>query len=80
MIDWIVVILAAYMVVTFISDIMILADGFISPSEMLNPITIYKETRVNVFGCIMLTIFGHFVMPWVAPFYWFYKLCTVGRR
>ena len=48
--------------------------------DSLNPIAIYREYEVNVFGCIVLTILGHLIIPWIALFYWFYKLCTVGRR
>ena len=48
--------------------------------EALNPTTIYKNRRVNIFGCILLTILGHVLFSLCAPFYWLYKLCTVGRK
>ena len=48
--------------------------------EALNPIVIYKNNNVNLFGCVMLMLFGHCLLLFIAPVYWFYKLCTVGRR
>lgn len=48
--------------------------------QWINPIVIYNNVHVNWFGCIVLTILAHIVAgPWVV-FYWFYKLCTVGRK
>ena len=51
-----------------------------SYENMLNPIAIYKNQKLNVFGCIVLTLLGNILLCPAAPFYWFYKLCTVGRR
>ena len=78
-------VLLCYGFFTFLLDIASVLDEPINTLEevladALNPIAIYQSTNVNVFGCIMLTILGHLLLPWVAPFYWFYKLCTVGRR
>lgn len=48
--------------------------------QWINPIVIYDNVSVNWFGCIVLTILAHIVAgPWTI-FYWFYKLCTVGRK
>ena len=48
--------------------------------QWINPIVIYNNVHVNWFGCIALTILAHIVAgPW-ACLYWFYKLCTVGRK
>ena len=48
--------------------------------QWINPIVIYNNVHVNWFGCIVLTILAHIVAgPW-ACLYWFYKLCTVGRK
>ena len=48
--------------------------------QWINPIVIYNNVPVNWFGCIVLTILAHIAAgPW-AVFYWFYKLCTVGRK
>ena len=48
--------------------------------DNLNPIYIYKRRNVNWFGAILLTIFGSLLCPIATVGYWFYKLCTVGRR
>jgi hypothetical protein len=45
-----------------------------------NPITIYKHYEVNYFGCFFLTLLLHIIFPLPAPFFWLYKLCTVGRK
>jgi hypothetical protein len=46
----------------------------------LQPDIIYDNTKLNYFGvgvvCLMLNLF---FLP-MALCYWFYKLCTVGRR
>lgn len=52
------------------------ADGF----EFLNPIYIHEQVRVNWFGAIMIMLFYTMLCPLAAVCYWFYKLCTVGRR
>ena len=51
-----------------------------SYENLLNPIVIYRNHKVNIFGCIVLTLLGNIAFCPAAPFYWFYKLCTVGRR
>ena len=55
--------------------------------ELFNPVTIYKEHRVNYFGCLMLMMFYHAILAPFAVGYWIYMLsklfvwlCTVGRR
>lgn len=53
------------------------ADGW----ELCNPYWVYKYHRgVNVFGAIMLSLLYTILCPIGAVGYWFYKLCTVGRR
>ena len=48
--------------------------------EFVNPIFVYKHNRVNWFGAIVVaTVYG-LVCPIVTICYWFYKLCTVGRK
>lgn len=47
----------------------------------LNPKDIWnKYENVNIFGCVLLTIFLNLLVPTISIGYWFYKLCTVGRR
>ena len=54
-----------------------LTDGF----EFVNPCYIYKHcTSVNWFGAAMLALFFALICPVGAVCYWFYKLCTVGRK
>lgn len=48
--------------------------------EFVNPIWLYKRYRVNWFGAIFITIiFNMLTLPFSIG-YWFYKLCTVGRK
>ena len=51
----------------------------VTTDEMINPIVIYEENNINIFGCILLTILGNVVFLPVSICYWVYKLCTVGR-
>lgn len=48
--------------------------------NFLQPNIIYHNTKLNYFGtgvvCLALNLF---FLP-IALCYWFYKLCTVGRR
>ena len=48
--------------------------------EIFNPKYIYKNIDVNWFGCFILTLFFNLLCPVFALGYWFYWLCTVGRR
>ena len=48
--------------------------------EFVNPIFIYKHNRVNWFGAIVVSIVYGFICPAATVGYWFYKLCTVGRK
>ena len=49
-------------------------------NELFNPITIYKNHEVNYFGAFLITLFSNGFLFGFAIFYWFYKLCTVGRK
>ena len=54
-----------------------LADGW----EFVNPFFVYKYCKsVNWFGAFVLAMFLTAICPFGALCYWFYKLCTVGRR
>ena len=49
--------------------------------ELCNPYWAYDYYMgVNVFGAIMISLFYTVLCPIGAVCYWFYKLCTVGRR
>ena len=45
-----------------------------------NPKWIYNHTKTNWFGTICLVVLTNVAFGPSALFYWFYKLCTVGRR
>ena len=45
-----------------------------------NPRWIYHHTKTNWFGTICLAILANVAFGPSALCYWFYKLCTVGRR
>lgn len=45
-----------------------------------NPKWIYRHTKTNWFGTTLLTILVNVIFGPAALCYWFYKLCTVGRR
>lgn len=47
----------------------------------LNPKDIWKNyENVNIFGCVILTVCLNLLVPVISIGYWFYKLCTVGRK
>jgi len=49
--------------------------------EFVNPYWCYKFNKhVNVFGALMLALMFTAICPAGAVCYWFYKLCTFGRR
>lgn len=48
--------------------------------SFINPLVIYDAISVNWFGAILIAAFLHILLPVVAVLYWFYKLCTVGRK
>lgn len=45
-----------------------------------NPKWVYNHTKTNWFGTALLTILSNVAFGPSALCYWFYKLCTVGRR
>ena len=48
--------------------------------EFLNPNWIYKNYLLNYFGLAIVTLFYNLICPVMSICYWFYKLCTVGRK
>ena len=48
--------------------------------EFVNPLVIYKHTKVNWFGAIVLALIYGAMCPIATIGYWFYKLCTAGRK
>ena len=45
-----------------------------------NPKWIYNHTKTNWFGTLLLTVLVNVAFGPAALCYWFYKLCTVGRK
>lgn len=83
--DWLWIILAWSVVGGFILGIAYsaqfegainMADGW----EFVNPIHIYKYNHVNWFGAIVVALIYNALCPIGSVCYWFYKLCTVGRK
>lgn len=48
--------------------------------SFVNPFVIYENVNVNWFGAVLLTIGANLLFPVISVCYWFYKLCTVGRK
>ena len=46
----------------------------------VNPIKIYKTYKVNYFGAAIICIIYNLLCPIASIGYWFYKLCTFGRK
>ena len=54
----------------------ICSDGL----EFVNPIWLHKRFKVNWFGAIFIAILFNILCTIFSCCYWFYKLCTVGRK
>ena len=48
--------------------------------EFINPLFIYKHSKVNWFGALVLALFYSMLCPIGTLCYWFYKICTIGRK
>lgn len=48
--------------------------------DWLSPKWIYRNYNVNWFGTFCLTVFFNLLCPILSIGFWFYKLCTVGRK
>lgn len=48
--------------------------------SFMNPIKIYKTYRVNYFGAALICIIYNLLCPIGSIGYWFYKICTIGRK
>lgn len=48
--------------------------------EFVNPLVIYKQTKVNWFGAFFLATLYGMMCPICTAGYWLHKLCTVGRK
>lgn len=77
--DSILVILTAVLIVFNFIWLKSCMEHCASYEEVLNPIYIYKHVKVNPFGAVFLCLIGHIVFAPAVPFFWIYKLCTIGR-
>lgn len=48
--------------------------------SFMNPIKIYKTYKVNYFGAALICIIYNLLCPIASIGYWFYKICTFGRK
>lgn len=48
--------------------------------ELCNPYWYYQYFQVNGLGAVMLSLVYNLLCPIGAVIYWFYKLCTIGRK
>ena len=49
--------------------------------EFCNPRVVYKYNKhVNWFGALVLSLLYSVLSPLGTTIYWFYKLCTIGRK
>ena len=83
--SWIEILIIVEVVHNFLGGIFLLlwccSDSYLNSfnAERMNPIFLYKHSRVNWFGAAMLGLFANLLCPVGTIIYWFYKLCTVGR-
>lgn len=54
--------------------------GVESLEDIFDPIVKYENSDFNLFGVIVLTVILNTVFMPMAIVFWFYKLCTIGRR
>ena len=78
--DTLLIIYIAVNIVGLIICLVGLEGGYIFWNDIFNPKAIYKNMKVNWFGAYLLAIVAFICMTPAAIIYWFYKLCTVGRR
>ena len=81
------VLVAIDIIINVVTLAFVVDDNWDVLPELFNPIVIYKEHKVNYFGCFMLVIFYHVIFAPFAVGYWVYMLgklfvwlCTVGRK
>ena len=63
-----------------IQFVMLISATDFNFDELFNPITIYKEHKVNYFGTLLITLFSNCFLFIYAICFWFCKLCTIGRK
>ena len=76
------ILLAFWTAFGFVAYVSIFADTKIDTGDLrwLSPKWIYHNYNVNWFGTFCLTVFFNLMCPLLSIGFWFYKLCTVGRK
>lgn len=82
--EWFVLVLGWHIIGCLIITVFSMIDSKIickaQGLEIVNPEFIWKQTHLNTFGCCVVATFFAILIPIGAVGYWFYKLCTAGRR
>lgn len=69
--------IAVYMVVTF-TMIMMMMNHMVC--KIFNPKDLYRETKLNYFGTLIVATLLNIIFLPYAIIYWFWVLCHVGRK
>lgn len=76
-VDYIILIIL-WNIVGFAIHLRFMADDLFC---MVNPFNVYKYHKsLNWFGTLLVTLLYNIMCPVGTICYWFYKLCTVGRK
>lgn len=54
--------------------------GIDEVENIFDPVAKYNNGKLNMFGVVFVTIISTIAFLPIAIVFWFYKLCTVGRR
>lgn len=71
------VLIVVYMVVTFTMIIMMMNHMV---CKIFNPKNLYRETKLNYFGTLIVATSLNIIFLPYAIIYWFWVLCHVGRK
>lgn len=71
------VLIVVYMVVTFTMIIMMMNHMV---CKIFNPKNLYRETKLNYFGTLIVATLLNIIFLPYAIIYWFWVLCHVGRK
>lgn len=71
---------AGWIVAQIVGDMILDYCWVINGLNFLRPDIIYHNTKLNYFGAGVVCLALNLLFLPCALGYWFYKLCTVGRR
>ncbi len=72
------VLIVVYMVVTFTMIMMMMMNHMVC--KIFNPKNLYRETKLNYFGTLIVATLLNIIFLPYAIIYWFWVLCHVGRK